>query len=141
MTLFLIHVQTWWTMFGLRNRSDWTFGAFLIVLLQPAVLYLMSALVLPDFSGSAPVDLRENYFDHSRWFFALAVLVLIVSVTKDLALYGALPERVNIAAHGVFLVLWAAAIWTRSDGYHRFLAPCTAAVFVAYVVVLFTRLR
>ena len=59
--LLLVHVQTWWTMFGLRGVRGWTFGAFLMVLLQPAVLYLMAALAVPDVSAGAAVDLRANY--------------------------------------------------------------------------------
>src|SRR5262245_56126664 len=74
--LLVIHVQTWWAMFGMRTFQNWTFFAFLIVLLQPIVLYLMAALVLPDTIPESALDLRDHYFAHSRWFFILAVSLL-----------------------------------------------------------------
>ena len=139
--LLLIHVQTWWTMFGLRGVRAWSFGAFLIVLLQPSVLYLMAALAVPDVSAGAPVDLRANYFAHARPFFSLAVVLLVVSVAKDLVLDGRLPVPLNLAAHVAFLALWGAAAVTRRETYHRLVAPTTLVIFAGYVVVLFARLR
>ena len=93
--LLLVHVQTWWTMFGLRGVEAWTFAGFLVVLLQPAILYLLSALVLPDLNGPEQVDLRENYHDQARWFFGLFILLLVVSLAKDLVLSGELPDALT----------------------------------------------
>ena len=57
--VLLIHFQTWWAFFGLRYRDGWTFAAFLAILVQPALLYLPSALVLPVAVGPLKqVDLR-----------------------------------------------------------------------------------
>jgi len=45
--LLIFHILTWWTMFGLRNYREWNFLAFLIVLLQPIVLYLLQRSFSP----------------------------------------------------------------------------------------------
>ena len=144
--LLLVHVQTWWTTFEMRERADWHFFAFLVVLLQPIVLYLLAALVLPDFgeTGSADeefVDLRANYFANARWFHGLGLVALVVSLGKDLALDGTLPEWRNVLAHVVFFALWGAAMITRRERYHAVLGPLVLLLFVVYVVVLFGRLR
>src|SRR5690242_855024 len=55
--LLVIYVQVWWSMYGLRLRSGWTFGAFSIVLAQTAALYLMAAVVLPEHVDEAHGDL------------------------------------------------------------------------------------
>jgi hypothetical protein len=129
-------------MFGLRMHQGWTFGAFLMVLLQPLTLYLLAALVLPaDFGGGTVVDLRAHYERHAPWFFGIAVLLLVQSVARDLVLNGALPSPANLAAHVVFLVMWAGAVFTRRAGYHWFVAVATAAVFSLYVAALFPQLR
>src|SRR5436305_14144357 len=48
--LFLLIVaQVWWTMFGLRDRSGWTFAQFAIVLGQTVLVYMLAGLTLPDF--------------------------------------------------------------------------------------------
>src|SRR6185503_20721988 len=74
--LLVLHVQTWWAMFGLRALGAWSFLAFGMVLLQPIVLYLLAALVLPEAGSENALDLRAHYHAHSRWFFSLAVLLL-----------------------------------------------------------------
>lgn len=61
-TLFLIHIQTWWALFGLRATTQWSFAAFLVVLLQPVALFVMAALIVPELSASGDIDLRGFYF-------------------------------------------------------------------------------
>jgi hypothetical protein len=139
--LVVVHVQTWWVMYSLRERREWTFGAFLLVLLQPALLYLLSALVLPEFDAHGAVDLRANYYAQYRWSFGIAVLVLVQSVLRDVLMNGALPDPVNLAAHAAFGVLWGTAAVTGRESYHRFTAVATAVLFGLYVTVLFVRLR
>ena len=62
--LLLIHVQTWWAMFDLRDHRGWTLLKFLVVLATPACLSLMTALVLPDVAeatgGGRELDLRAR---------------------------------------------------------------------------------
>lgn len=140
--LFILHVQTWWVMFGLRTHPGWTFGAFLAVLVQPAVLYLLAVLVFPPGLGDdAPVDMRANYYRQAPWFFGLAILLLVQSIGRDLVIGGALPNAVNLGAHVVFFVLWAGAASTRRETYHAFVAVCTAVLFAVYVGLLFARLH
>jgi len=140
--ILLIHIQTWWVMFGLRAHEGWTFGAFLMVLLQPLVLYLLAALVLPtDFGGGSPIDLRVHYERHAPWFFGIGVLLLVQSVARDLVLNGTLPAWANLAVHFAFLVLWAGAAVTRRPAYHWFAAVATATLFSLYIAALFAQLR
>ena len=46
--LLVVFVQVWWSMFGLRNYTGWTFGSFLFILGQTSALYLMAAVLLPE---------------------------------------------------------------------------------------------
>jgi hypothetical protein len=139
--LLIIHIQTWWAMFGLRNHQGWSFLAFLVVLLQPILLYLLSALVFPDMTGqAAEVDLRANYYAHARWFFGLAMTVVVVSLLKDIVLNGSLPERLNTAIQLLFFVLGAGAVITQREWYHKLLIPFNVLLYGVYIVVLFARL-
>ncbi len=54
--------QTWWAMFDLRNRHDWEFDQFVVLLTQTIMLYLVAGLVFPDFKGDELVDMRAHYF-------------------------------------------------------------------------------
>src|SRR3954469_14089882 len=51
-TLLLVCTQTWWAMFDLRQRHQWEFGQFLVLLLHSILLYLAAGIVLPEISGA-----------------------------------------------------------------------------------------
>ena len=128
-------------MFGLRSFQNWTFFAFLLVLLQPIVLYLLSALVLPEAGSETALNLHDHYYAHSRWFFILAVSLLAVSLLRDLVLAGSLPNTLNVVAHGLFFVAWGIAIFTQREAYHRGLVIYTLVLMVAYIAALFRSLQ
>ncbi len=139
--LLLIDAQAWWAMFGLRLRSSWTFLDFVVVLLETIFLYLLAALVLPSFNSDGPIDLRENYFGHSRWFFGLFIAVLIVSLLKDVVLGHAWPAGLNLAFHLIAICGSLTAILTKNDRFHRSYAIFSVILFTAYVAKLFSELK
>lgn len=138
--LLLIHVQTWWSMFGLRALAEWTFARFAIVLLQPIVLYLLAILVLPSQTAQSQ-DARANYFAQRHWFFGLLAFLLVVSVVKDLVVSGSLPGGLNLAFHGLFLAGAIVGMSTSRAAAHWTVALVAAAAIVSYVGLLFWQLR
>jgi hypothetical protein len=138
--LLVMAVQSWWSMYGMYRRTTWTFVQFGMVLLQTIVLYMLAALVLPDFDARESRDLRRHYFDQTRWFFGLGTVLLVVSVAKDLVLDGRIPATANLAFHAVFLVAWAIAALTRNETYHRALPGFMVLSFGGYIALLFARL-
>jgi len=139
-TLFLILTLNWWAMFGLRTVGHWNFFAFFIVLLQPTLLYLSTALIVPNLSERSPIDLRVDYNRHARWFFGVLAAQICVSLAKDVVLYGQLPHRTNLAAHLLFLVLLAMGSSIRSELFHKTGAPLGLALIVVYIASLFLTL-
>ena len=47
-------------MFGLRSSQHWTFTGFLVVLLQPIVLYLLAALVFTESGSDNALNLHAD---------------------------------------------------------------------------------
>ncbi len=134
--LLVMHVQTWWSMYGLRQHEHWTFLQFFVVLLQPIVLYLLSSLVLPS-QGCAVADLKSNYSAQRSWFFGWLMALLAVSVVRDLALTGALPSNENLAFHLLFLGLAAVGLITASEWVHRVIVLLSAGTIGLYIAFLF----
>ena len=60
--VFLIHVQLWWALFALRERTHWSFPGFLVVLMQPVLAYLAAAFLVPDIPEGKTLDLKQAYF-------------------------------------------------------------------------------
>jgi hypothetical protein len=138
--LLLIHIQTWWSMFGLRFVTQWTFVRFAVVLMQPIVLYLLAVLVLPS-QSTTTTDLRANYFAQRRWFFGLLAFLLVVSLLKDVVLSGSLPNAVNVGFHAAFLAASIVALVTQREAYHQAAAALTALAIVVYIGLLFAQLQ
>lgn len=139
--LLLVYVQVWWSMFGMRQLRSWTFLEFLVVLGQTVTLYMMAALLLPDDIDASGVDLRGYYERQHRWFFTFFLATLVISVGKDVLIGGRLPEQLNVAFHIVFAAIALSAILVRRRRYHEIVGLTGAAAMVAYVGLLFARLR
>jgi hypothetical protein len=138
--ILVLAVQSWWAMFGLREHRDWTFFAFSLVLLQTIFVYLLAALVLPDFFGEAPVDLREHYYGHRRWFFAILVLLLASSLAKGRVISGHLTDAIDLGFHLVFALTGVIGVLTSNRRYHEFISAFTAIGMGTYIATLFTHL-
>lgn len=143
--LFLIHVQSWWAMFDLRDHAAWTFLEFLVVLLTPTTLFLMTALILPDVAESVgdgqTLDLRAHYYAQARWFFGAAAAVIVSSLLRPVVLDGEFPLDLDRGLQLVFLACALAAAWSPRPRLHEALAAFGAVWYGAYVALLFTRLR
>ena len=135
--ILLIAVQSWWASFGMRHLAGWTFLGFGVVLLENACIYMVAALVLPDFAEERHVDLKASYFKQVPWFYGLFIAALVFSLLKDVVLSGALPIGLNLWFHFLFIGGSAALIVFRNDTFHKIYAVASALLFLVYIVVLF----
>lgn len=139
--LLLIHVQTWWAMFELRYHSTWSFPVFGVVLLLPILLFLMSALALPDAGGEGLIDMKASYYAHAGWFFGLGMAVIVSSMVRPVVLGDGFDLDADHAIQMVFFVGSAGAAFSRNERFHRWLTATFAALILFYDLVLFGRLR
>jgi hypothetical protein len=135
--ILLIAVQSWWASFGLRSHAGWTFLQFTVVLLENICIYMVAALVLPDFAEERRVDLKRAYFKQVPWFYGLFIAALVFSLLKDVVLSGSLPYGVNLGFHLFFIAGSVALILVRKDSFHKMFAVVSAVLFLAYIVALF----
>jgi hypothetical protein len=127
-------------MFGLREGVRWTFAGFSTVLLQPVVLFLMSALIVPDDLQEQNAELRMQYFRESRWYFGSMIAVVCVSLARNLVLYGNVPALPNLIAHGLFFTVGVAGLVSRKDLVHKVIAVFSFALYISYIAILFSDL-
>jgi len=136
--LLLVHVQTWWSMYGMRDTESWNFLQFALVLLQPILLYLLAVIVLPG--PNAPQnDPRENFHMQRRWFFGLLLATVVASIVKDLSRME-LPDATNLIFHGVFGGVSLLGFIHGGERVQRFVAFFSFAAFALYVSLLFAEL-
>ena len=138
--ILLFAAQAWWASFDLRERTEWDFLSFAVILLQMILLYMLAALVFPDVGSGGMVDLEEHSDKHRRAFFGFLIAMLVTSVAKTVILDDRLPSPTNLGFH---LLLTGIAIVGMIWRNHRLqLALAVGAVvgFLAYVGILFARL-
>lgn len=138
--VLLFACQSWWASFGLEDYADWRFETFLVILIQMALLYMMAAVVLPDVADGKAIDLEAHYEAQRRPFFICLLLVVPVSLLKDLLLQGSLPDALNVAFHLVLASMATLGLLLKRRLPQLVLALVVAAAFTAYVALLFARL-
>lgn len=139
--LFLIDVQVWWVAFERRQAMQWTFFAFLLYLLIPIGVFLLSYLVLPDLGDEDTGDLHANFDGNRSWFFGLLAALPLVSLLEQAVRDGHLPMDTDFAFRCVWIAMALVAMRVRSARFHLWNAVAVLVLFVGYVVNLFLRLR
>ena len=135
--IFTIAVQSWWAMFGLRQVSDWTFPSFAVVLLENTCIYMVAALVLPDFAEERRADLRSTYFKQAPWFYGLMAAALVFSMLKDYVVFNSFPQGWNLGFH-IFSIAGAVVMAvTRHETFHKVYTVFSVLLFLTYIVTLF----
>lgn len=138
--LFLLQVQMWWAFFGLREVRRWSFPEFLAVLMQAVLVYVATAILVPEVRGGGRIDLKECYYREARWYFGALLLVLLDSLVKNFMLAGHFQNGIDLAGHIAFIGLCIAGIATRREWVHETIAVVALLVFASYIALLFVSL-
>jgi hypothetical protein len=141
MVVLLVCTQNWWSMFGMRNRHDWTFEQFAMVLAQTILIYMVAGVVFPELGGETVVDLRESFYAHHRWFFSFGAATVILSIAKSLVLDGKLPNQRDLAFHVIFAVALLSGAIMKSERFHKALVLFVSATFILYTLLLYARMQ
>jgi hypothetical protein len=140
-TLFLLIAQLWWADASLNNYGGtWDFATFLVLLAQPAALYALCALILPVPDEAHAFDMKAAFMRNRIWFVGALLLSITISFIKELVLYGHIPLNANFAALSLFAVFCIIMLRFGSDRSQKAGAVVAAAVTIAYIAILFSRL-
>lgn len=141
--LMAMVAQHWWASFGLAGRAQdsWSFASFATILVQTALIYMMTAIVLPDIPYDQPTDLRDHYYREAPAFFGVGTAAILWSLFREYMLEGRLPEPANLSFHILFVAASVTAMVTRRPRVHEGLVALMTIAFVIYVAFLFSRLE
>ena len=114
---------------------------FLLYLLIPIGVFLLSYLVLPDLGDEDSPDLRANFEDNRPWFFGLLASLPAISLVEQWLREGTLHWDGDVAFRVAFAGLSLVAARVRGARYHLWNAVVALTLFVGYVLMLFVRLR
>ena len=116
--LIVLHVHMWWSFWGLRGVTHWTYATFVYVMIGPALLVIASHIIIPELLGER-IDVRRHYFDTAPLFFgilaAAAVWAMFLEPIMGLRSFF-VPFRLMQAAGVVAFVSCAASKNQRVHG-------------------------
>jgi hypothetical protein len=127
-------VNLWWGVYlgaiGIATPSN--AGVFLLYLGVPVLLYLVCSAALPEKSPGGPLDLRQAYFEGSRYFSVLLLAYVGATLLQAYLARGHLEWSVTttVLRVGIIVVLLP-LVWTRRPAYHWF-----AATFMLVILAL-----
>jgi hypothetical protein len=107
---FMLHILLWWTLWGVREGSTFNFLTYLYLLTGPVLLFLGTALLLPNVDGDA-VDVRTHYFDVRPTYSTVLILVWLWAIFATPVLRGVFAPTAPLLA--LFL---ATAVIMRATG-------------------------
>ncbi len=125
--LFLTILRNWWDLASFEGSGDWVNIYYFVAYGHLAlVIYLLVSVALPDRIGTDTVDLREYYFTHHRYSWALlgvaTLLALVINAIKRYGMTGALGVPVPaLVGSAVYLALCALLSISRRAWLHQVL--------------------
>jgi hypothetical protein len=138
--IFFIAVQHWWAQWSARHSENRTLFAFWLQLLVPVLLFLLTALALPDREENGKIDLEDWYFRNRQWFFGLLFFVPLISILEEVVRTGRMDSLPNFWFLVAFDAMAIVAYFVKSRRAGEWIAALAIALTAAYVALLYSTL-
>ena len=140
MWIFFISIQHWWAAWSTHHVREWTFLTFCTGLLDPIILFFLSALVLPERDEGGVIDLGVWYYRNRLWFFGTLALLPLASIFDELARTGRIASMLNLAFLLAFDVVDVFALVMASRRAQEWITAQALLLTLLYVGLLFLQL-
>ena len=130
------HAVGWWALWSYSNYDSWTLPTFLLVLMQPALLFLMALLIVGD-QPATTESWADHFFSVRRWFFSVRALYMAVFIAAswlllDISLMH--PSRLFGVSH---MLLSLVGIISENRRVHGFIVIVTALLTLGAAFFIF----
>lgn len=130
--VFVLMVFGWWAAWLARDQApSFSFGVYLLLLVQPAVVVLAAFLLTPPLPAEGTLELRTHFLDNAPWFFSLLALAALLAIAGSV-LRGASEPAAN-GLRAAMLLLFAGLAVLRDERVHH---AGAALAFVGLVVLV-----
>jgi len=134
---FLLHILFWWTLYSLRGAATINFLTFLYLLTGPILLFVGTAILLPDVDEDA-IDLKEHFRATRPIYSTVLVLLWLWAIFSSPIMHGffapTLPLLIAFLASA--LVLRIAA----NEKIHAAVAVVNWLLLVSFIALYFMQL-
>lgn len=88
MIILWIHLEFWWSLFAIQQRTQWSHGEFLLVASFVTALFASGSLVLPRGDDETTVDLADYFTSNGKWGVGLFGIVHLLAFPLNYRLFG-----------------------------------------------------
>ena len=83
--IFVLNVNSWFTLWSYRDLARWTIGQFLLLVLVPTLLYLAAHVSVPEIPEDTTqrYDMRAYYYERCRILLGLIALSILASLSAE----------------------------------------------------------
>jgi hypothetical protein len=81
--VFILHVQDWWLLYQLRDVTAWPLTMFLVQVLYPISLFILARILFPMAGDAKSTDMKSYYLGNYRKFFAMAMILALLSAAEN----------------------------------------------------------
>lgn len=132
--LLLAMIAAWWGLWVLRSRPEWTFPAY-VMLVVPYLTLALIAYVLTPALTEGERDIKRYYYDTSRWLFSLAAVYLATWSIFSLAVLGSpFNNTADVIRHAALILMVSLAVW-RNQRLHIAAVALSYLLLAAWVAV------
>ncbi len=126
--LIIVMIQVWWSLWVLRERTEWTFPEYL-TLIVPYLTVALIAYVLTPSLENGERDIKRYYYDNSPWLFSLGAVYLASWMVFSTTVSGnSIFEPGGTFRLAGLLLMVVLAVW-KNELFH------VAAVVLAYLLL------
>ena len=132
LSLFVALLQQWWEAWGLRDVSEWSFLALLLLMAAPVCLFLMAHLVFPE-----PVEdtkLEDYYYGEMRPIWILGAVAVTASTLFRPIIFGSTLFSASNATSFLALVAFAFLYRSSRRSLHGLLMPIFLLLLLADIL-------
>ena len=126
-------LQSWWELWELRDIAEWVFFGMVMMLMSPAVLYLIAHLVFPE--RGQGTQLRAYYYDQMRLIWWLGVLSTASSTLFRPISFGSSLFHMDNAASAIFIAGFVALATSRNVILHSIVVPLFLLLLIGDVII------
>jgi hypothetical protein len=134
---FLLHILFWWTLYSLRGAATINFLSFLYLLTGPILLFIGTAILLPDFDDESS-DLRKHFLSSRTTYSTVLVLLWLWAIFSSPILRGffspTLPLLTAFLASALVLRISA------NPRIHSVVAVVNLVLLVSFIALYFMQL-
>ena len=130
--LLLLHFLLWWSFWDVRG-VDWNYARFLMAILQPLAIFLITTILIPADNGSGLLSLRNRFYEGRRWFFAVFLFAEALFILDGPLAFGSEPLWIVYRIPQLIIIaIFAMAFLVRRDWAQQ------AAAWVVFAIMLWS---